>query len=359
VTAPSVRSDGRQEWVDAAKGVAIVLVVLYHAILFAGEAGIPSRWSTLAATLSTFRMPLFFFAAGLFAAKALSWSFSQLLRRRLLRLLWIYVLWSALWAAVSLLVPAAATGTPGSTLLDLALLPVRPNANTWFVYALAAYFAVAWLVRRLPAWAQIAPAAVLTVLLQTNMLRSGDVTVDKMGMYLTFFLLALHLGRRVLRLAPAVRPWHAAAVAVGYVGLTGLASAASLYYVPGVQLLLSVLAVATGVTLSVVIARAPWSRGLVALGSLTLPVYLLHFAPVLLLTAALAPVADQLAPVALAVPPLLTVVAILVSLLVHRFTRRVPGLYALPAWLERRTHDAPDAPHERRRRRPVDERVAR
>ncbi|WP_445443447.1 acyltransferase family protein [Clavibacter sp. km1a] len=350
MTASTPRAAERHEWVDAAKGAAIVLVVLYHAIVFADEAGIPSRWSTIAATLSTFRMPLFFFAAGLFAAKALSWSLPVLLRRRLLRLLWIYVLWSALWLAVAALVPAADLGTGGSALLDLVLLPVRPNANTWFVYALAVYFAVAWLIRRLPVWAQLAPAVVLTVLLQTNALRSGDVTVDKVGMYLTFFLLAVHLGVRVLAVAPRVRAGHAVALALAYVVLTGIASVASLYYVPGVQLLLSVVAVAAGTAVAVVLARARWAHGLVALGSRTLPVYLLHFAPVLVLTALAAPIAEQLAPVALAVPPVLTVVAIAVSLLVHRVTRGIPGLYGLPRRLERWTQDAPVADAGRRRR---------
>jgi len=161
-----------------------------------------------------------------------------------------------------------------------------------------------------------------------------------MGMYLTFFLLAVHLGRHVLAIAPRIRGWHAVVVGLSYVLLTGIASAASLYYVPGVQLILSVVAVATGVTVSVTLARVPWARGLVSLGSRTLPVYLLHFAPVLLGAALLAPMAGRMGPAALAVPPLLTVVAIAVSLLLHRLTRRVPGLYGLPRWLDRTTRSS-------------------
>jgi uncharacterized membrane protein YcfT len=343
MSASAPRAAGRHEWVDAAKGMAIVLVVLYHAIVFTGEAGMPSRWSTIAATLSTFRMPLFFFAAGLFAAKALSWTFADLLRRRLVRLLWIYVLWSALWLAAAALLPSAGLESGGDGILELLLSPIRPNANTWFVYALAVYFAIAWVIRRVPVALQLVPAAVLTVLLETNALRSGDVTLDKMGMYLTFFLLAVHLGGPVLRIAARVRTWHAVALVLAYAASIVVASALSLYYVPGVQLLLSCVAVAVGVAVAVVLSRARWSRGFVALGSRTLPVYLLHFAPVLVLSALLAPAAAQLAPAALAVPPLITVIAIAVSLLVHRLTRGIPGLYGLPAWVRRRTEDVPVA----------------
>ncbi|QIS41301.1 acyltransferase family protein [Clavibacter capsici] len=337
MTAAAPPVAARHEWVDAAKGIAIILVVLYHAILFSGEAGITSRWSTIASTLSTFRMPLFFFAAGLFAAKALGSSLGQLVRRRVVRLLWIYVLWSAIWLAVTAFAPTAGSGPSG--VAGLLLLPVRPDANTWFVYALAVYFVLAWLLRRLPVWLQLAPAVALTVLLETNALRSGDVTLDKMGMYFTFFLLAVHSGRRVMALASRVRAWHAAAAALTYVGLTGAASVASLHYVPGVQLVLSAVAVITGVAVSVVLSRLRGARWLIALGSRTLPVYLLHFFPILLLTALLGPAAGSLAPVALLIPPALTVIGVVASLLVHRLTRRVPGLYALPAWLRRRTED--------------------
>src|SRR5690606_29919198 len=66
------------------------------------------------------------------------------------------------------------------------------------------------------------------------------------------------------------------------------------------------------------------------LGGRTLPVYVLHYYPVLVLCALAEPVAPRLAWAAPALPLLLSAVAIVFSLLVHRGTSRVPGLYALP-----------------------------
>lgn len=91
---------GREVWVDTAKGIAIILVVLFHAIIFSDRVGLAWLWPVPAGILDTFRMPLFFFAAGLFASKALGMSFADLTRTRLLRLVWLYVLWSFIWAVV-------------------------------------------------------------------------------------------------------------------------------------------------------------------------------------------------------------------------------------------------------------------
>lgn len=88
----------RERWVDIAKGIAIVLVVFYHAVMFTAELGIANPWDRINTALDTFRMPLFFFMSGLMATRAVQLSYSLLFRRRMLRLLYLYVLWcTAQW----------------------------------------------------------------------------------------------------------------------------------------------------------------------------------------------------------------------------------------------------------------------
>jgi uncharacterized membrane protein YcfT len=318
------------DWVDTAKGIAIILVVLYHAIIFTVDADSGSRWSAVAATLGTFRMPLFFFTAGLFAAKAIGLPFRGLFATRVARLLWLYLLWSVIWTAAFTAFPAIRPDGGPTALESLVTLPFLPNANTWFVYALALYFVLAWALRRLPVWAQLVPAAVVTVLFETNMLQSGDGTLDKMATYFTFFVVAVRSGPLALRLAAHVRLVHAVALAATYAGGTAVAAALSLFSIPGVQLVLSCCAVAAGVSMSVVLGRLSAFRWLAALGRRTLQVYLLHFYPILAVAALLGSSADGAGPLAIALPPLLAAAAIVFSLSVHRATRRVPGLYALP-----------------------------
>ena len=60
----------RETWIDVAKGMAIILVVLFHASTFMDEIGLAGSWGRLAVSMDTFRMPLFFFTAGIFAAQS-------------------------------------------------------------------------------------------------------------------------------------------------------------------------------------------------------------------------------------------------------------------------------------------------
>jgi uncharacterized membrane protein YcfT len=67
-------------WVDAAKGLAILLVALYHAQQFLRFAGVGSPlWRAFDGLLQTLRMPLFFTTAGLFATRYLQGTWRVLL----------------------------------------------------------------------------------------------------------------------------------------------------------------------------------------------------------------------------------------------------------------------------------------
>ena len=67
-----------------------------------------------------------------------------------------------------------------------------PNATTWFVYALALFFAVTWLARRIPTPVLLGGAALLSVV--AARVDSGSVPIDKMGTYYVFFAAAVRLG---------------------------------------------------------------------------------------------------------------------------------------------------------------------
>ncbi|MGX9348907.1 acyltransferase family protein, partial [Microbacterium sp. KNMS] len=55
----------RVKWVDTARGIAIIAVVVFHATLVLAPLGAGSAWARYINLLDTFRMPLFFFASGL------------------------------------------------------------------------------------------------------------------------------------------------------------------------------------------------------------------------------------------------------------------------------------------------------
>ncbi|WP_428419882.1 acyltransferase family protein [Methylibium sp.] len=89
----------REGWVDSAKGVGIILVVVGHAIGGMIDAGLLSRTglaNEVFFAIYTFHMPMFFFLSGLFVARRISADRSGFLKATFFRILWPYLLWSVI-----------------------------------------------------------------------------------------------------------------------------------------------------------------------------------------------------------------------------------------------------------------------
>lgn len=322
----------REVWVDTAKGIAIILVVLFHAIIFTDRVDLAWLWPVPAGILDTFRMPLFFFAAGLFASKALRLSFRDLTRTRLLRLVWLYVLWSFIWAVVFTFVHVPGSGGE-APLMQFLFILVLPNPSTWFVYGLALYFIAMWLMRRFPWWLQLSVGLAIALLFGTQTLTADNGALNKMGLYFLYFQLAVLSGAHARRLFAKTQWWHALLMITVYAAAVIPVAKYDLLTLPFVRIIASVLAITAGCAIAVVLSRRRAFSWLSYLGSRTLPIYVLHFYPILLFMTLIEVVAPELRWTAPAMPLALTIVAILVSLGVYALTKRLPGLYTEPAFL--------------------------
>lgn len=330
----------RETWVDAAKGVAIILVVLFHAVIFLEDIALAGAWSRISGPLDTFRMPLFFFSAGLFAQRALSLSFFELFRTRTERLVWLYAVWTLLWYLIFQVLPIYrdTEDAAGRPLLAWVRAFIWPNESTWFIYALAWYFTLAWLARRVPVWLQLGAAGVLSAAVGSSLVDWPNAALEKSATYFVFFLAAVHFGRGVrAAVAGASSRAVGAGLVIGglvYVTATALILLLGISGVAGVRLVMGVLGVLVGIALAKVLTRARWLGWLVDLGGQTLPIYLLHFYAVLGAVALLAPHRSDLAGWSGLLVPIVTVLAIAASLLVHRLTLKFPGLWS-PPWTAR------------------------
>ncbi|TFC29599.1 hypothetical protein E3O25_05075 [Cryobacterium sp. TMT1-3] len=331
MTAAAASTAPREAWIDVAKGIAITLVVLYHAIMYLDEVGLAGALAPLNPLFDTFRMPLFFFMSGILAASAIRLAYRQLFRKRISLLLYLYIAWVTLQTLFILaLPPISPTGTPNATWASLVTLFVRPSSNLWFIYALPLFFTLAWLMRRWPPLLQIGLTAAVAVLFGSQLLHTGSPW-DKMGKYLVFFIAAIYLGPMVRRLVPFVRWWHVVFFCVGYAGLVVVTTKLALTRVPFVLLVLSTLAVVVGITVAVVLARLPAFDFVRALGSRTLPIYLVHTLPMTALAAVLVAFDVQIGPaVATLLPPLLCAGAIMLALALHRQFHAIPGVFTVP-----------------------------
>lgn len=129
----------RVDWLDTARGVGIVLVVFGHAWrgLYSSSHLKIDGWmfQTVDAVIYSFHMPLFFFLSGTFFIQLLeSKSFTQVLRSRIVRLLWPMTLWTWLFVGVKLLAGDAQNEVVA--LSDFPIFPLPPRYHLWFLWAL-------------------------------------------------------------------------------------------------------------------------------------------------------------------------------------------------------------------------------
>ena len=124
-------------WVDYAKGIAILLVVVGHVLR--GLIGSSILKPSVAVTLTdgwiyAFHMPLFFFLSGLFAASAASRPWKPFTVIKLKTLAYPYFVWATIQTTLEA-VMASYTNTPGS-LYEILSIPFDPPSQFWFIYAL-------------------------------------------------------------------------------------------------------------------------------------------------------------------------------------------------------------------------------
>ncbi len=130
----------RVNWLDYAKGIGILLVVLDHTISGLLNSQLIS-YSSLELQIkiiySGFFMPLFFIIAGLFAEKSISKPFFTVLTTKLRTLAYPYIIWSVVQ---KILLIAAAQHINSPALSNPAMfafnMVFQPYQQLWFIYAL-------------------------------------------------------------------------------------------------------------------------------------------------------------------------------------------------------------------------------
>ncbi len=323
-----------REWINFAKGAAIVLVVLYHSSLFLNDVGLAGSTPRLRLVLSYFPMPVFFFIAGLTARRMLTWNLKDLWRRRLLTLVYLYLLWSIIRVVFYLIVPhLRGTERSPTDLINIALLPVWPTSSYWFMWALAIFTLLAWLLRGVPVRVQLVLVGALAVLSTTSgLLDFNNVGWDRVASNFFFFVIAIYFPHTVYRLAARVRVWHAVVLVAAYLGLAALIVVLHLSRVPGLILLESVIAVAMGVALATLLVRVKWLNFMNTLGQYSFQIYLLHLFLVAGALALLAPLADSgwLERAGNLLPFALAALVLAASLYLAKLLRRFSFLWVSP-----------------------------
>ncbi len=197
----------RLDWVDFAKGISIILVVMMYSVFNVGQdvEGIGLLHYVIAFA-TPFRMPEFFLISGLFLDQVLARNWKAYADRRVVHYFYFYALWAAIHIVLKVGIMSAA---PGDALAALALAIVEPYGVLWFIYLLGAFSLVAKLAyeARVPRWAVLTVAAAL----QMTPAATGSYLVDQFAEYFVYFYAGYVFAPWIFRLV---------ALALRHVGVT-------------------------------------------------------------------------------------------------------------------------------------------
>jgi uncharacterized membrane protein YcfT len=279
----------RLDWVDTAKGLSILLVVMMHSAYGVGEAtGGTGVLHWIIAWATPFRMPEFFLISGLFLANVIGRDWQRFADRRVVHYLYFYALWAIIHIVFKV---GLGAGDPATAASYLAWAVIQPYGVLWFIYMLAVFSAATKLVHdwRLPHWAVLAAGAVL----QIAPIATGLYAVDQFAEYFVYFYAGYALAPAIFRLAD----WAAENIGLACVGLaawaainTGLVfspgfavepagSVMGIASLPGVRLVLALAGSVAPCVIAVLLARLPFMDWLRWLGARSIVVYLAFALP--------------------------------------------------------------------------------
>lgn len=328
--------EARVGWVDTAKGICIILVVMMHATLgVEAEMGREGFMHTVLAFAKPFRMPDFFLVSGLFLSRVIDRDWRSYADKRVVHFVYFYVLWLVIQSLFK--VAQVSGGSPAGFLHHLALSLVEPYSTLWFIYILAIFSVVTKLLRGVAPGALFAAAAALQVLPA----QTGSFLVDEFCERWVFFLAGYLFAAHVFRVAEWARAHAGAAlVALGSWALVNGALALTPFDGPRSMIAdLPVISLGLGLAGAMAIVAAAslisglrLAQPLRYAGAQSIVIYLTFFLP--MASARLVLIRTGIVEDAGIASAIVTAIAVIVPLGIERLVRgtRLSFLYRRPDW---------------------------
>ena len=328
---------GRVAWVDTAKGICIILVVMMHATLGVGaEMGGEGFMHAVVAFAKPFRMPDFFLVSGLFLSRVIDRDWRTYADKRVVHFVYFYLLWLVIQSLLK--VGSVSGGTLAGFGHHLLASLVEPYSTLWFIYILAVFSIVTKLLREVSATALFAAGAALQIM----PIETGSFLVNEFCERWVYFLAGYLFARQIFRLADWARA-HAVKAILGLAAWAIVNGVLALVVVDPVHRstlaelpVIGLIAGLSGATAIVVLAsllsRTKLADPLRYCGANSIAIYLTFFLPMAAFRYVL--VKTGLIQDVGIVSALVTALAVLVPLLIERMTRgtRLSFLYRRPAW---------------------------
>jgi uncharacterized membrane protein YcfT len=275
ITGPA--GSGRVDWVDYAKGICIVMVVMMHSVLGVElAAGQSSFMHAVVAFAKPFRMPDFFLISGLFLALVIDRDWRTYLDRKVVHFAYFYVLWVTIQFGFKAPGFAAESSWTNAGYLYLESF-IEPFGTLWFIYLLPIFFVVSKATRRLP------PLLIWSIaaLLEMNHTSTGWTAIDEFGARFVYFYTGYWFADRVFALSNRARaqPLLALAVLALWALLNESLVQLGVSEWPLISLSLGLAGACAIVAIGTLLARMRWLDFLRFCGEHSIVIYLAFFLP--------------------------------------------------------------------------------
>jgi uncharacterized membrane protein YcfT len=267
----------RVDWVDYAKGICIVMVVMMHSTLGLEAAAGREGWlHALVAFAKPFRMPDFFLISGLFLARVIDRDWRLYFDRKVVHFAYFYVLWMTIQFAFKAPGLAAQDGMAAVAWL-YAVSFIEPFGTLWFIYLLPIFFVVSKITRALPPVLVWLVAAALEI----APIASGWTLIDEFAGRFVYFYTGYILAPHLFRLARHVEtvPVRTMVALLAWALLNGVLVLTGYAELPVLSLILGLLGAAAIVCLSALLAKSDLAGSLRYCGSHSIVIYLAFFLP--------------------------------------------------------------------------------
>src|SRR5438477_1784184 len=275
--APARSAPGRVDWVDYAKGICIVMVVMMHSVLgveaAANQTGF-MHWLVMFA--KPFRMPDFFLISGLFLSLVIDRDWRTYLDRKVVHFAYFYVLWVTIQFGFKAPAFAAETSWAHAGYLYLESF-VEPFGTLWFIYLLPIFFVVTKLTRR------IAPILIFAIaaLLESRHIFTEWTVIDEFCARFVYFFAGYWLASCVFALSDRARgnPVLATVALVAWALINGLLVQYGYSERPVISLALGLAGASAIIVVGTLLARSGFLDFLRYCGEHSIVIYLAFFLP--------------------------------------------------------------------------------
>jgi len=267
----------RVDWVDYAKGICIVMVVMMHSTLGVELAAGKQGFMHLVVEFAKpFRMPDFFLISGMFLARVINRDWRTYLDRKVVHFAYFYVLWVTIQFGFKAPVFVAEAGWRHVIVMYLQSF-IEPFGTLWFIYLLPIFFVVTKATLRVPAL----PIWLAAAALETARISTGWTVIDEFAARFVYFYSGYLFAPYVFALAGRARshPGNALLGLAAWAVAHGVLVFAGFGDKPVFSLLMGFAGAGAVIVTGVLLARMNWLGFLRYCGEHSIVIYLAFFLP--------------------------------------------------------------------------------